>query len=90
MSRLHPAFEGEPPILDRDGREEHVSDRLAIVAALEALGSGETAYATEILLGTLEDGPTERRYACECGMDFEWPGLLDHHRRFSHELEVAA
>jgi hypothetical protein len=66
--------------------------RLAIVAALEALEAGDQTYAVEVLLTALEDlnpevkspqGP--RGVRCEtCGLRFEWPGLLDHHRRFSH------
>jgi hypothetical protein len=64
---------------------------VAIVAALEALGAGDVPEATAILLGTLEDGPTERRFACECGARFEWPGLLDRHRiAAGHELEQVA
>jgi len=59
--------------------------RLAIVAALEALEAGDQAYAVEILLGALEDGPSDRPYVCEaCGLGFQWPGQLDHHQRFSH------
>jgi hypothetical protein len=62
--------------------------QLAVVV-LEVLENGDQAGAVEILLGALEDGPSERPYACECGATFEWPGLLDHHRRFAH-LEEAA
>lgn len=65
--------------------------RLAIVQALEALEVGDVGCATEILLGALEDGPTERRCRCPvCGLAFEWPGLLDDHLRFSHDLESEA
>ena len=60
--------------------------RLAIVAALEALEVGDQDYAVSILLGALEDGPTEQPYACPtCELTFRWPGELDHHQRFSHQ-----
>jgi hypothetical protein len=52
----------------------------AIVSALEALGDGDQNYATEILLSTQEDGPTERLYRCECGWSGQWPGLLEAHQ----------
>jgi len=65
--------------------------RLALVAALEALEVGDVSHATEILLGALEDGPTARACRCPvCGLGFEWPGLLDHHLRFSHDVESEA
>ncbi len=54
---------------------------LAIVSALEALEDGDQALAVAILLGALEDGPSFRPHLCECGAAFEWPGLLDDHRR---------
>ena len=57
--------------------------RAAIVTALEALEDGDQALAVAILLGALEDGPTERSHRCECGAAFEWPGLLDAHRHRS-------
>jgi hypothetical protein len=63
--------------------------RLAIVSALEALEAGDVELVVAILQGALEDGPTERPYLCECGASFEWPGLLDHHRRFAHEERAA-
>ncbi len=54
----------------------------AIVVALEALEVDDVAFAVEVLLGALEDGPAERRYPCpECALSFEWPGLLDEHMR---------
>jgi hypothetical protein len=54
--------------------------RLAIVAALEALEAGDQAYAVEILLAALEDGPVVYRCECQhCGARFEWAGLLDRH-----------
>ncbi len=55
--------------------------RAAIVVALESLEDGDQALAVEVLLGALEDGPIARRNLCECGAPFEWPGLLDDHRR---------
>ena len=63
---------------------------LAIVAALEALEVGDQGLAVAVLLGALEDGQTERRYRCECGASFEWPGLLDAHLLAAHEIEEAA
>ena len=66
-----------------------------IVSALEALEAGDQALAVEILLGALDDGPSERAFQCECGASFEWPGLIDAHRigadhELPHELEAAA
>ena len=62
----------------------------AIIRALDALEAGDQNEAVAILLGALEDGPTERPCVCpECGLGFEWPGLLDHHQRFSHWAEAA-
>jgi hypothetical protein len=57
-----------------------VSAQLTITAALEALEAGDVRHAEAILLGALEDGPTERGGKCpECGLGFEWPGQLDEH-----------
>jgi hypothetical protein len=52
MSRLHPAFEGEPPILGRENGGPMTATtrpnlRLAIVSALEALEAGDYALAVE-------------------------------------------
>lgn len=70
---------------------DYPADRHAIVAALDALGDGDARLAGAILLGALEDGPSERRCRCECGAAFEWPGLLDAHRLAVHYLdEIAA
>jgi hypothetical protein len=64
---------------------------LAVVAALEALEAGDQALAREILLGALEDGPSERRFTCpDCSASFEWPGLLEQHRQLAHDYEAAA
>jgi hypothetical protein len=53
---------------------------LAIAAALEALEAGDVRYAETVLLGALEDGPTERGCRCpECGLGLEWPGQRDEH-----------
>ena len=70
-----------------------MSDRLAIVAALEALEAGDVRYAEAVLLGALEDGPGERGCKCpECGLGFEWPGQLHEHvgRVHGHPDEAAA
>ena len=64
--------------------------RLAVVVALEAIEAGDYAYAVDVLLGALEDGPQERSYRCECGWSGEWPGLLDAHRFAAHDIEAAA
>lgn len=65
--------------------------RLAIVAALEALEVGDQALAVAVLLGALEDGPSERPYRCRvCGLSLAWPGLRDDHERFAHALESEA
>jgi hypothetical protein len=60
--------------------------RLAIVAALEALEVGDTDLAVAILLGALEDGPTQApECSCPvCGSTFGWPGERDHHLQFAH------
>jgi len=53
---------------------------LVIVAALEALEVGDADHANAVLLGALEDGPTERGRKCpDCGLSFEWPGQRDEH-----------
>jgi hypothetical protein len=57
-----------------------VSDRLAIISALEALGAGDQDEACSVLLAALEDGIARARSRCECGAEFEWPGLKDAHR----------
>jgi hypothetical protein len=65
--------------------------KLAIVAALEALESGDQRLATDILLSALEDGPTALTFPCRtCGQRFEWPGLRDAHELHAHELRAAA
>jgi len=81
---LSPKAEGRPP--ERPSQlSPSLSLRLAVVAALEAFETGDQALAVAILLGALEDGPSERRYRCGCAASFEWPGELDHHQRFAHE-----
>lgn len=55
-----------------------------IVAALEALGTGDTGHAVDIPLGALEDGPLgdprDRRRRCRaCGIGPLWPGQLERH-----------
>lgn len=58
---------------------------LAITAALEALEAGDVRHAEAVLLGALEDGPTERGCRCpECGLRFRWPGERDEHRGRVH------
>jgi hypothetical protein len=53
---------------------------LAVSATLEALEAGDVRYAQAVLLGALEDGPTERGCKCpDCGLGFEWPGQRDEH-----------
>jgi hypothetical protein len=74
-----------PARLSLRALEALVSDRLAIVSALEAIDAGELDYAVEILLGALEDGDTLRPYRCRCGAAFQWPGELDAHRIAVHE-----
>ena len=54
--------------------------RSAVETALEALGVGDAAYATQVLLDALEDVPRVDRVRCNaCGRGFDWPGLLDEH-----------
>ena len=67
---------------------EHL--RAAISAALESLGSGAVGEATAILLSILEDGPTTRRYSCECGWSGCWPGELERHQHLHHREVNAA
>lgn len=66
--------------------------RIAIVSTLEALEEGDSRLAVEILLAALEaDGEYVVRCHCRfCGASFQWPGELDHHRRFAHGLDMEA
>ncbi len=52
---------------------------LAITAALEALGCGDQSYATDILLGALEDEPPAPPLCPHCG-----PDCLEEHLRDAH------
>jgi hypothetical protein len=65
--------------------------RGALVRVGEALQAGDVGSAYAVALGALEDdGPTEQPHQCPCCPSrFAWPGLLDHHFRFAHELEAA-
>lgn len=67
--------------------------RAVIQTAIEALEVGDREYACAVLVAAIEDGvddefecgPARLRCVCpECGLRFEWPGLLDHHQRFAH------
>ena len=63
------------------------AEKIAIVAALEALEAGDTKECETILLGALEDGSPARAIACpECGLAFDWPGQVADHRRRVHEV----
>jgi hypothetical protein len=63
----------------------------AIHSALEALEAGDQEQAVAVLLGALEDGPTERRCACsKCGQRFQWPGERDAHVARVHGFDEAA
>ncbi len=58
----------------------------ALVRIREALEDGDVDFAGAIIDSALEDGPSTRQHRCQCGAAFEWPGLLDDHRRRSgHE-----
>ncbi|MDQ5821691.1 MAG: hypothetical protein M3540_09635 [Actinomycetota bacterium] len=62
---------------------------LAIVAALEALEAGDVPLCEAILLGALDDGPTERPISCPyCPATFAWPGLRDTHVVQAHPDEL--
>ena len=65
--------------------------RSAIVRALEAIEDGDVAFAEQILLSVLDDGPSRLERVCcdECGQGFEWPGLLGEHCRVMHPFEKA-
>jgi hypothetical protein len=51
-----------------------------VTAASEALEVGDVEHVRD-LLADLERElfPRRNRFACECGLTFEWPGLLDRH-----------
>jgi hypothetical protein len=58
-----------------------MSDRLALIAILEALEVGDIGLIGSIVLGALEDGLRPEGVCCErCGTRADWPGLLDTHR----------
>jgi hypothetical protein len=67
---------------------------LAIVSALEALEAGDVDLCAAILLGALEDGPSERHVRCPyCPSTFAWPGERDAHVFRTHpdvDEQVAA
>jgi len=66
-------------------------DRLAILAALEALEVGDSGLSVEILLAALEDGEHVERVRCRfCGAGFPWPGLRDRHELAAHSLDEEA
>jgi hypothetical protein len=57
-----------------------VTERQAIVIALERIEDGDLAGAVDVLLEALEGAPAPRRHACPyCHEAFEWPGLVDAH-----------
>ena len=65
-----------------------MSDREAIVRALDALELGDHLEAEAILLGVFESGSNERPFACDqCAMRFEFPGLRDAHILATHSIE---
>lgn len=65
--------------------------RSAVQVAIDALEVGDVAFAVEVLLGALEDGPAERRYHCPvCAVPLEWPELLREHRRVVHPVLAEA
>jgi hypothetical protein len=68
------------------------ASELAIVAALDLFEAGDQEGAVNVLLGALEDGPSDRPHCCHyCPAAFEWPGLRDHHECASHtEAQAAA
>jgi len=77
--------EAESPLF----RAARAQLRSAIQVALDALEIGDAAFAVEVLLGALEDGPAERRHRCsECGLGFEWPGLRVEHVRAAHPVST--
>jgi hypothetical protein len=65
--------------------------REAIVKGVEALEDGDEIYAGAILRNAIEEFDGEPIYAAllcpQCGLDCRWPGLLDHHLRFVHDIE---
>jgi hypothetical protein len=62
--------------------------KLRVTIALELLGDGDQRGATETLLDALEDEPEgERRFTCECGQRFRFPGQLDGHRYAAGHFE---
>jgi hypothetical protein len=67
-----------------EGRWRERQRDVAIVAALEALGDGDSRLAAEFLLAALEDGFYVVRARCRaCGATYEWAGLRD-----AYELAV--
>jgi hypothetical protein len=66
-----------------------MSDRIAIIYALEALEDGDVRGATESLLAAMEDALRPIGVRCDyCGQRYDWPGLLDAHLRLcNHEVD---
>jgi hypothetical protein len=69
-----------------------VDDALArVIRVGEALDDGEVVLARGLLAGLereLSDplAPARKRHRCStCGLQFDWPGQLDHHVRWVHE-----
>ena len=72
-----------------------VTERIAIIAALEALGDGDQELAAAILLAALESGSvTDPRRLTRCqrpGCLFRgWPGEVERHALVSHTEPMLA
>lgn len=65
----------------------HLNIVARLTAALEAFHAGDQRHAVKIVEDLRRDVERHRvrlPYRCvHCGTRFEWPGQLDHHRRFS-------
>jgi hypothetical protein len=58
-----------------------------VIAAREALSTGDTIYADELLEDLEREvrGRVVHRHRCaECGRKFRWPGQLEHHQLEAH------
>jgi len=54
--------------------------REVLLAALDALETGDVAEAAAVLLDELQEPPSGPwRFACGCGNRFEFPGQLEDH-----------
>jgi hypothetical protein len=60
------------------------TERAAVVRALEALKDGNADEARAFLESALCQRPRPRCVCPECGVGFEWAGLLDPHLRLAH------